>query len=176
MFGFKFNKKRYSNTKSYSDDYINSIKVWIIIDGMKDDWIENRYKDKISITKCERENILYKLENGRFIEFGERFIKFNQEKYYLSVELYNSVYVIFKTIINQIRDGIATDRNGNANTKKYTDNPKRHLYESLVSTIKNRVDQLSKMSKNDPDRPMLENELCVARKKKNEIKNKYNFN
>ena len=53
--------------------------------------------------------------------------------------------------------------------------PKGNLYNTLKQTIKQREDQLSKMSKQDPSRAALENELATAKRKVAEMKTKYKF-
>ena len=53
--------------------------------------------------------------------------------------------------------------------------PKGNLYNTLKQTIKQREEQLSKMSKQDPSRAALENELETAKRKVAEMKAKYKF-
>lgn len=53
--------------------------------------------------------------------------------------------------------------------------PKGNLYNTLKQTIKQREEQLSKMSKQDPSRVALENELATAKRKVAEMKTKYKF-
>jgi hypothetical protein len=56
-----------------------------------------------------------------------------------------------------------------------TGHPKGNLYNTLKQTIKQREEQLSKMSKQDPSRAALENELATAKRKVAEMKTKYKF-
>jgi hypothetical protein len=53
--------------------------------------------------------------------------------------------------------------------------PKFGLYTTLKKTIKQREDQLAKMSKNDPERVGLENELNAAKRRVADMKTKYKF-
>jgi hypothetical protein len=56
-----------------------------------------------------------------------------------------------------------------------TGHPKGNLYNTLKQTIKQREEQLSKMSKQDPSRVALENELANAKTKVADMKKKYQF-
>lgn len=68
---------------------------------------------------------------------------------------------------------------GNTSSGPKRDNtaghPKGNLYNTLKQTIKQREEQLSKMSKQDPSRTALENELATAKRKVAEMKTKYKF-
>lgn len=72
-------------------------------------------------------------------------------------------------------DSFNSGFNPNSNTNSNKSHPKWKVYESLTITIKSRREQLAKMTKNDPDRAALQNELDSAIGIVEEMKKKYNF-
>lgn len=70
-------------------------------------------------------------------------------------------------------------KQSSSSQQRKTDNtaghPKGNLYNTLKQTIRQREEQLSKMSKQDPSRVALENELTNAKTKVADMKTKYQF-
>ena len=59
--------------------------------------------------------------------------------------------------------------------KAHSDNPMYDKYTKLKDNIKLREEQLNKMSKNDPERSALQNELDNYKRATNRMKDKYKF-
>lgn len=117
--------------------------------------------------------------------------------YLYTVNLTNKVR--FVTLLNQINNNLkdrpgsyrsntnnssssGSNSNSNSNRSKERKStstnstyPKWDVYNSIKSTITQREAQLSKMSKSDPERKALENELDAARRRVAEMKTKYKF-
>jgi hypothetical protein len=64
---------------------------------------------------------------------------------------------------------------GSSTNQTNQKHPKWQIYQTLVITITNRKDHLSKLPKNHIDRTCLENELAAAVKRMEEMKKKYGF-
>lgn len=157
------------------------------------------YRDKYTTptnNKGETE-ATYRFENGDIFKMVGNKIFYGG--YIYTVGLTQKVR--FVTLLNQInnhlkdRPGSSSSRsrsngsnsnsgsnynNPNRNKERKTTSansahPKWNVYNSIKSTITQREAQLAKMSKTDPERKALENELEAARRRVAEMKSKYKF-
>jgi hypothetical protein len=165
------------------------------------DFSANPYSDKIVTPIINGENACnYTFENGKIFKFYKNA---NDSRHCL--EWGDTIYTLgsvwtseFIDLINEMIDKghTRTQKSGYDRYNSYgsgykssgstgtgsgpkKDNtaghPKGNLYNTLKQTIKQREDQLSKMSKQDPSRAALENELATAKRKVAEMKTKYKF-
>lgn len=142
------------------------------------DFTKARYSDKIKTPRIG--GIIefhYTFEDGRTIKLRGKNIQFGDITYTLGVSTRSK----FVSLANEMTRK-ATSRP--TNQSKYTSqsgstksnsHPKSNLYNTLKLTIKQREEQLSKLTKNDPNRVSLENELENAKNKVKEMKVKYHF-
>ena len=153
------------------------------------DYKNNKYWDKYK-THADAYGKVYKVvytfENGKTVKLVGNELTYNGMIYTIGL-LYKSKFV---TLFNTINDDMSTSAKNRPNGsrdghgyKSYAGkkkrnryaNPKRGLYETLMETIAQREEQLKNMSQNDPDRASLENELNVAKRQAEKIKEKYGF-
>ncbi len=146
-----------------------------------EDFNKNPYSDKYS---THRENgvivSIYRFENGDIFKLWGNNISYGRYKY--TIGSLNRIK--FVRLVNHINSsGRNRPDNGRAYTKKdwsksdskHSSHPKWNVYKSIKDTITQREAQLAKISKNDPERKALENELEAAKRRVAEMKSKYQF-
>ncbi len=171
--------------------------------SMISDFSANPYSDKIVTPKINGElACYYTFENGKIIKFYKKAndsrwcLEWGDTTYTLGSVWKSKFISLFNEIIDKRRTrpqksgydrynsyGGSSSSSGykssGASSGPKTDNtaghPKGNLYNTLKQTIKQREDQLSKMSKQDPSRAALENELANAKSKVADMKSKYKF-
>ena len=155
-----------------------------ICDNLVEDCVKNRYKDKVSTPTGDR--IEYRFENGDFLIMENNTITFKDKTHTtkITVGLFYKIKFrsVFSSIVDQINKGQTKQRpsgyrpnKSNTSSSSYSSHPRAGLYDTLKDTIKNREEQLSKMSKTDPERVGLENELNNAKNRVKEMNTKYKF-
>ena len=171
---------------------------------MISDFSANPYSDKIVTPKINGElACYYTFENGKIIKFYKKAndsrwcLEWGDTTYTLGPVWKSKFISLFNEIIDKRRtrpqksgydrydsynksgsssSGYKSSGTSSGPKKDNTaDHPKGNLYNTLKQTIKQREDQLSKMSKQDPSRVALENELATAKRKVAEMKTKYKF-
>ena len=169
------------------------------------DFSSNPYEDKIATPKINGQNACnYRFENGKIIKFYKKAndsrhcLEWEDSTYTLG-SVWTSKFI---SLINEMIDKGRTrpqksgydrydsyNKSGSSSSSGYkssgtssgpkkdntTGHPKGNLYNTLKQTIKQREEQLSKMSKQDPSRTALENELANAKSKVADMKSKYKF-
>lgn len=147
------------NTGSYTGNSKMHIKFeayWDMIDKTKG--VYHSTVEEVSITG---------MLVSEFIKFINRVLKDGKERSKSSSSSYSGK--------SKFDYGDYDDIFGKNKEKKKSDDPKRNLYDTLINTKKLREDQLKKMSKSDPDRQSLENELNTLNAKIKSMKDKYKF-
>jgi len=189
-YGGRARSKPFTNTtsgKSVMDE------VFALAERIARDWKLNRYTDKVSTRNYRgKVSLYYRFEDGTDLEFnnsyGERHMihttRTQKITYTLSPSTWAQMVSLMNTLVEQCNNGIAKDRgrtrtkpsgSSSQTTNPHANHPKWEKYYNLTQTIEARKDNLAKMSKNDPDRPQLENELNVAKTTAKKLKEKYNF-
>lgn len=145
-------------------------------DSMMKDFYSNPYSDKIE-TKTEKGSVrvFYTFENGKKLEMWENELTFGNIVYTLGLIYRNKFVTLINKMIGDMKNRPGYKSSYSSSSNKYSNHPKGSLYQSLKDTIKQREDQLKKMDKNDPERPSLQNELDVAKRKLQDMKDKYKF-
>lgn len=151
---------------------------------MLSDFRKYPYDDKFSTPTINGETAFhYTFEGGRMVKIEGNKIHWNSAVYTVG----NLTRVRFVKLANEMvrsaktRPSSGGQRNYSSGSqraqqrKSHTGHPKEPLYNTLKQTIKQREEQLSKMSKTDPDRVSLENELKTAKRKLQDMKDKYQF-
>lgn len=148
-----------------------------------EDFKKYPYSDKYS-TPIENGIIvsIYRFENGDIFKFWENNILYGGYQYTIGA-LNKIKFVQLVNHINSSGGNRPGQNNGRAYAKrdwtksdsKYSSHPKWSVYKSIKDTITQREAQLAKMSKNDPERKALENELEAAKRRVTEMKSKYQF-
>jgi hypothetical protein len=167
------------------------------------DFTANPYGDKIVTPRINGEVACnYRFENGKIIKFYKKAndnrhcLEWGDTTYTLG-SIWTSKFIsLFNEMIDKGRtrpqksgydrynsyggssssSGYKSGGTGSGPKKDNTaGHPKGNLYNTLKQTIKQREEQLSKMSKQDPSRVALENELATAKRKVAEMKTKYQF-
>ena len=166
-----------------------------LYDNILEDFKSARYHDKMSTPTNSRGDVyvIYNFENGYRVKMEGDRLEYGNVTYTLGavsrvrfVRLFNAITEAEKTYrpggsktwgSSNSNTGSGSKNTGSSSYKSEpkSSDPKRNLYDSLVSTIKQRESQLAKMSKTDPDRKALENELNVAKTKRDSMKIKYKF-
>lgn len=154
-------------------------------DLMVSDFSRYPYGDKISTPTINGEVAFhYTFEDGRKVKIEGNKIHWGNAIYTVGnytrikfVRLANEMIRKSKTRPNT--GGSKQSNSGQSQRaqqrKSHTGHPKEPLYNTLKQTIKQREEQLKKMSKTDPDRSSLENELSTAKRKLQDMKDKYQF-
>lgn len=160
-----------------------------LISSITKDWNASIYADKVKTPG--NGHVTYRFENGDHILFTGKTLIYTTSKHKMQFTLgimYQSVFrKFFNRIVEIINSGKTSTRS--SYSKSYSNysggqvpppqnpkpssslDPKTRRYEVLMETIRLRKENLDKMSKNDPEREALENELKVAEKKAAEMKN-----
>lgn len=151
--------------------------------SMMRDFYSNPYSDKIE-TKTEKGSVrvFYTFENGKKLEMWENELTFGNIIYTLGLIYRNKFVTLINKMIGDMKSrpgyrksSYSSSTNTNRNSNKYSNHPKGSLYQTLKDTIEQREAQLKKMGKNDPERPSLQNELDAAKRKLQDMKDKYKF-
>lgn len=190
----KQKKKREEEKKKKLEEEIEEAKqqklkkeINDLADSIIRDWNGAIYADKIE-TPGNR-TVIYKFENGDTVFYRGDTLKYTTSKrevIYTIGLLYRSKFTkILNRMVEIINEGNTSTRKSKSNfsgsykhTSTYTSSsnnnksPRQRRYDIIVETIKLRKEKLAKMSKNDPERNILENELRAAERKAEEIKNK----
>ena len=120
-----------------------------------------------------------KEEKDRQKQKYQKYQKTNYDKYAedydLDFDLDDDFWDQFYSKFGSKSGSFSSAFNSNSSTNSNKSHPKWKVYESLTITIKSRREQLAKMTKNDPDRTTLQNELDSAIGIVEEMKKKYNF-
>lgn len=161
-----------------------------LADSIIADWNNSIYADKVETPGTQ--TVTYKFENGNtvFLQGNTLIYTTSTRKITYTIGLiYKSRFTtIFNRIVEIINSGQTAKRSKSysySSSSKYSDGGKTYSapsnktapvssrqkrYDTIMETIKLRKEGLAKMSKNDPSRPALENELKAAEKKAAEIK------
>jgi hypothetical protein len=141
------------------------------------DFSNNPYNDKIN-TPTENGVICfdYTFENGDKFKICNNTIEYKNYTFTVGV-IYRNKFI---SLCNEMTSKARTRPGGrkyqdSQKSKRTYDDPNRDRYEKLKDNIKLREEQLKKMSKYDPERPALENELDNYRRALKRIKDKYQF-
>jgi hypothetical protein len=123
-----------------------------------------KYKDKIIYLnyKVDNKEFRYKITNKDLVN---KIIKLSNEIIDYSVWLRD----IKKRAERKYYEQKETPK------PKHSDHPKWSIYQTLVKTVNSRKQHLRSMSKNDPNRQTLENELIAAESRMKLLKQKYGF-
>lgn len=151
-------------------------------DRILEDFRKYPYSDKYSTPTINGEVVsTYRFENGDIFKLFGNKISYGGYTYTISTQK----RIKFVQLVNHINSS-GRNRPGQNNGRKYTktnwssdskysSHPKWNVYKSIKDTITQREAQLAKMSKNDPERKALENELEAAKRRVSEMKSKYQF-
>ena len=169
-----------------------------IIDNMIRDHSRNPWTDKFKFSTNSYSGktiVEYEFENGEKFKLDDDKLNYGRFTYTLST----AVKIRFVSTVNILigkskrRPGKSWDSTSGSQSgyerksqgdqkarstsgpKRSTGHPKEALYNTLKETIKQRQDQLKKLSANDPNRKALENELFAAESRLKEMKSKYQF-
>lgn len=157
-----------------------------LFERMVKDFSSNPYNDKYSTpTKNGKVCFHYTFEEGDTFEMDDNKINYGRSTYTVGL----SYKAKFIKLANEMmekghsRKGYSKgkssyDYSGSSSgskAKNYSSHPKGGLYQTLKDTVRQREEQLKKMSKNDPERFTLENELNTAKRKVIEMNSKYKF-
>jgi hypothetical protein len=147
--------------------------------SMISDFTNARYSDKIRTPTVNGETAFhYTFENGKIIKIQGNSIHWNNIVYTIGTITKTKFIKLANEMIRKKTTRPSNQSNTNTNRTNYTKtdvHPRGNLYNTLKLTIKQREEQLSKLSKNDPSRTALENELENAKNKVKEMKIKYQF-
>jgi hypothetical protein len=123
-----------------------------------------KYKDKIIYLnyKVDNKEFRYKISNKDLVN---KIIKLSNEIIDYSVWLIDIKKRAERKYYEQKE----------APKPKHSDHPKWAIYQTLVKTVNSRKQHLKSMSKNDPNRQTLENELIAAESRMKLLKQKYGF-
>jgi hypothetical protein len=154
------------------------------------DFSANRYDDKISTPVINGEvTFHYTFENGEKFRMEGNKIYWRSSIYTVGLLIKAKFIKLINEIISKAQPRPGGQKSHSSSSgyssgeyshraqqrKSHTGHPKEPLYNTLKATVKQREAQLAKMSKTDPDRVSLENELNSAKKKVKEMKDKYQF-
>lgn len=153
---------------------------------MVSDFSKNPYSDKISTPTVNGKTAFhYTFEDGNKVRIEDNKIYWNSAIYTVGP----ITKIKFVNLANEMTQKSRARSGGRSygssqssgssqraqQRKSHTGHPKEPLYNTLKATVKQREDQLRKMSKTDPDRISLENELNTAKRKLQDMKDKYQF-
>jgi hypothetical protein len=151
---------------------------------MLSDFRKYPYRDKFSTPRING-NIAfhYTFENGKVVKIEGNKIYWNSViPYTVGTIILNRFVTLANEMIQKSKNrpnGYKQSNSGQSQRaqqrKSHTGHPKEPLYNTLKQTIKQREEQLGKMSKTHPDRTPLENELENAKRKLQDMKDKYQF-
>jgi chromosome segregation ATPase len=152
------------------------------------DFSNNPYSDKYHTKTVDGLTTFhYTFENGNTISIGDdNTIRYENVTYTVSTTYRSKFIKLANEIIDKGRSrpsGYGGKKSGGryyggsskAKSNKYASHPKGNVYETIKDTIKSREDQLKKMSKTDPERVSLQNELDAAKRRLKEMQDKYKF-
>jgi len=157
-----------------------------------DDFNLHKYRDKFSTPMDNGETTFhYNFEGGDSVILNGNKIIYNfgsqRITYTVGLAFKNKFIILANQIINckffDKRTGQKSQRNNSEDpinrkskpTHKYSHHPKGNLYQTLRDTVELRRSQLEKLSKSDPNREFLQNELLSAEKKLKKIQSDYKF-
>lgn len=157
-----------------------SDKLKNIFDEISLDYRKDPRPSKISILNPSW--IFYIFTNGSTFSMSEILYnlciitieeKYKKYKYLIS----KSEEIKIKTFFNELlKYKSNTSNNTNqSSSNNWKSHPKARLYQNLKDTVKHRKEQLSKMSKSDPNYISLKNELDNAERMINKMKSDYKF-
>lgn len=163
-----------------------------LFNNMVRDFSSYPYDDKYETPRVSgRVTFEYKFENGSTFEMDENRIIYNDGSYRHIYRVNISIRNKFVSLANEIiskgrRRPTSSSSDWNKSKQDYkkndykksepfketpkTGNPQRDKYNRLNDKIRLREDQLSKMSKNDPNREALKNELDTYKRIRDKIK------
>lgn len=158
-----------------------------LFNNMVRDFSSYPYDDKYETPWVgSRVTFKYKFENGSTFEMDENRIIYDDGSYRHSYRVNISIRSKFVGLANEIiskgkRRPRSSSSDWNKSKQDYkksepfketpkTGNPQRDKYNLLNDKIRLREDQLSKMSKNDPNREALKNELDTYKRVRDKIK------
>lgn len=152
-------------------------------DRILNDFRYNPYNDKYSTpTENGRVTFHYKFENGDTFILRDNTLICGKYTYTVGLTFKAKFIELANSIINngRPRPGGSKYSSNSYRSKpkeenKYSSHPKGPLYQRLKETVELRKSQLSKMPKGHPDRKVLENELDVAQRAFDNLKDKYKF-
>jgi len=156
------------------------------------DFSQSPYSDKISTPIVNGETAFhYIFEDNRIVKIEGNKIYWLKTIYTIPFSIKERFVELANEMIRKVKNRPGGSKNrsssnsgsssgstgssGSKDRKSNTGHPKEPLYNVLKSTIKQREEQLNKMSKNDPNRVSLENELNSAKDKLKAMKDKYKF-
>lgn len=176
----KENKKReQEKVKSELDKLFNDL---------VSDFSNNPYTDKYSTPKkFGRVCFHYKFENGDTFEMDENEIKYKNSIYTVGIFYRNKFVSLCNEIISKGRTRPGGSSSGSSSSgynyykqkskhyKQKSNDPNRDRFDKVKDNIKLREEQLRKMSKTDPQREALENELDNLKRALKRMKDRYQF-
>jgi len=190
-------KRRMSEAEQKKKDDQQKIETELqnIFDSIVRDFRNNPYSDKYDTPNVNGViTFKYRFENGFTFEMNGNKISYIDDKfrysYTVSFLWRNKFVQLANEIINKGRNRPTSSDSGksNQNYKKNdykksepyketpkTGNPQRDRYNLLNDKIRIREEQLNKMSKNDPDRISLQNELDTYKRLRDKIKMQNKF-
>ena len=145
--------------------------------SMVRDFSNNPYNDKFS-TPRRNGNVCfdYRFENGDTFKMCENEITWGGGIYTVGLTWRNKFVSLCNEISSKARQrpGGSKSSSGSSSRTRTTD-PNRDRYDKLVDNIKLREQQLKVMSKTDPQRSALENELDNYKRAAKRMKDRYQF-
>jgi hypothetical protein len=148
------------------------------------DFSNNPYSDKYSTpTRNGKVCFDYKFENGDTFDMCDDRINYKNSSYTVGT-LYRNKFV---SLCNEISGkgrtrpgGSKSWSSGSSSGSRYSsktksDDPNKDRYDKLMDNIKLREEQLKRMSKTDPDRGALENELDNYKRAAKRMKDRHKF-
>lgn len=180
-------KEREKERERIEQDRLRKI-IDDLYNALFDDFKKSPYSDKIKwVTIKATIRITYRFENNKVFQMQDEWIDYDGDSYNLGIVSRNKFTRLMNDMIkfSRKRPTEQSSNNNNNNNNRtnykskssnpYADHPKGGIYQTLKDTIKLRKEQLSKLSKDDPERRVLENELSAAERAFNNLKKKYQF-
>lgn len=158
--------------------------IYDLMDSIVKDWNASIYADKVETPG--NGHVKYRFENGDNILFTGKTLTYTTSKHKMQFTLGLAYQVKFRNTFNRIVEIINSGKTAKRSRSSYSyskyygskstkstataTDPKSRKYEMIMETIKLRKESLAKMSKSDPERVALENELKVAERVASEMK------
>jgi hypothetical protein len=155
-----------------------------LINKIVDDFNKNPWNDKYSTPIINGiTTFKYRFENGHSFEMNDDVLIYIDDEFQRTYRVGLSFKIKFINIINDIiKNGVRRpNKQSNKSSSRVYEEPKktgdtkRDRYNSISHKIIIREEQLKKMSKNDPERKPLENELDNYKKIRDKMKSDYKF-
>lgn len=165
-------KKEQGKIKSELDKLFNDL---------VSDFSNNPYTDKYSTPKkFGRVCFHYKFENGDTFEMDENEIKYKNSIYTVGIFYRNKFVSLCNEIVSKGRTRPGGSKywsggSSSSGSKQKSNDPNRDRFDKVKDNIKLREEQLRKMSKTDPQREALENELDNLKRALKRMKDRYQF-